>query len=206
MLTAFTTSLLLITAAEFGDKTFFVAMILAMRHARHRGVIFWGVLAGLALMTAVSVLAGNVLALIPKIYVHYGEVALFIFFGLKLLYDASWMSPQSHGEEEQEAEAFIAQAESTLSKKRTQLMVFREAFVLTFLAEWGDRTQITTIALAAANHPVGVIVGSILGHSICTAIAVMGGRMMARRISERTVTSVGGLLYLLFAGLAWFEG
>lgn len=29
--------------------------------------------------------------------------------------------------------------------------VFVQAFVLTFLAEWGDRSQITTIALAAAH-------------------------------------------------------
>ena len=30
--------------------------------------------------------------------------------------------------------------------------IFLEAFVLTFLAEWGDRSQITTIALAAHKN------------------------------------------------------
>ena len=34
MLTAFTTSLLLIIISELGDKTFFIAAILAMRHPR----------------------------------------------------------------------------------------------------------------------------------------------------------------------------
>jgi putative Ca2+/H+ antiporter (TMEM165/GDT1 family) len=29
--------------------------------------------------------------------------------------------------------------------------VFVQTFVLTFLGEWGDRSQISTIALAAAN-------------------------------------------------------
>lgn len=206
MLTAFTASLLLITAAELGDKTFFVAVILAMRHSIFRSLIFWGVLAALGLMTVVSVLAGNILSLIPRIYVQYAEIALFVFFGVKLLYDASRMSAQSSQEEEQEAVLFVNKAESKLPHKQTKLRVFREAFSLTFIAEWGDRTQITTIALAATYHPVGVITGSVLGHAICTGIAVIGGRLLAKRISERTITVIGGILYLLFAALAWLSG
>ncbi|MBR8834752.1 MAG: TMEM165/GDT1 family protein [Stigonema ocellatum SAG 48.90 = DSM 106950] len=206
MLIAFTTSLLLITAAEFGDKTFFVALILAMRHLAFRSLIFWGVLAALGVMTIMSVLAGNVLSLVPRIYVHYAEIALFVFFGVKLLYDASRMSAKIEGEEEQDAAAFVHKAELKLPQKKTRLAIFREAFSLTFIAELGDRTQITTIALAATYHPMGVIAGSVLGHAICTGIAVIGGRLLAKRISERTVTVIGGLLYLLFAILATFEG
>nr|WP_313887378.1 TMEM165/GDT1 family protein [Nodosilinea sp. LEGE 07088] len=47
-----------------------------------------------------------------------------------------------------------------------------EAFTLTFVAEWGDRTQIATITLASSHHPHGVLLGAILGHAICAAIAV----------------------------------
>lgn len=45
-------------------------------------------------------------------------------------------------------------------------------------------------------RPVGIAatetVGAILGHAVCTAIAVIGGRMIARRISERLVTAIVG--------------
>ena len=47
----------------------------------------------------------------------------------------------------------------------------------------------------------GVTVGAILGHSICTGVAVVGGALLARRISQRTVAVAGGTLFLIFAAL-----
>ncbi|CAM9831541.1 unnamed protein product [Choristocarpus tenellus] len=80
------------------------------------------------------------------------------------------------------------------------------SFTMTFLAEWGDRSQIATIALAAAKNVVGVTVGGVVGHSLCTGLAVIGGRMLATRISEKTVHLVGGALFLLFGVRAFFFG
>jgi len=77
--------------------------------------------------------------------------------------------------------------------------IFVEAFTLTFLAEWGDRSQLTTIILAARENVAGVTLGGTLGHAICTGIAVLGGRIIAQRISVRTVTLIGGVVFLLFA-------
>ena len=76
--------------------------------------------------------------------------------------------------------------------------VLVEAFTLTFLAEWGDRSQIATIGLATTADPVGVTLGGIVGHAVCTGAAVLGGRHLASHINERTVHAVGGLLFLAF--------
>lgn len=60
-----------------------------------------------------------------------------------------------------------------------------QTFVMTFLGEWGDRSQIATIAMAAGQDYWYVTIGAISGHAICTGIAVIGGRMLASRISVR---------------------
>jgi putative Ca2+/H+ antiporter (TMEM165/GDT1 family) len=144
--------------------------------------------------------------LFPAKYVHYGEIILFIGFGIKLIYAASQMPHDSCDVEVvKEATEVVEKAEFKLSKKQVATAIYIEAFVLTFIAEWGDRTQIATIALSAANNPVGVTIGAIIGHGICTALAVMGGRMLAGRISERTLTFAGGGLFLLFGVLSLLE-
>ncbi|PMB21479.1 TMEM165/GDT1 family protein [Fischerella thermalis] len=205
MLTAFTAGLLLITVSELGDKTFFIAVILSMQHSRRH--VFAGVVAALAAMTILSVGVGQAVSLLPKLYIYYAEVVLFIAFGIKLLYEGSKMSAATCDTEiVEEAKTAVAEAEKQLQNQKSIWAILLEAFVLTFMAEWGDRTQFATITLAAANNPVGVTTGAILGHAICAAIAVIGGRMLAGRISERTLTIAGGFLFILFGIVAAVEG
>ncbi|XP_017143161.1 transmembrane protein 165 isoform X1 [Drosophila miranda] len=80
--------------------------------------------------------------------------------------------------------------------------ILAQAFTMTFLAEWGDRSQLTTIILAASKDVYGVIAGGIIGHCICTGLAVIGGRLVASKISVRTVTIVGGIVFIGFAAYA----
>jgi len=77
-------------------------------------------------------------------------------------------------------------------------LVFWQALTMTFLGEWGDRSQITTIALAVEGNAYIVFIGSFLGHVLCTCLAVIGGKFLANKISERTVNICGGILFLIF--------
>jgi Ca2+/H+ antiporter, TMEM165/GDT1 family len=204
MLTAFTAALLLITISELGDKTFFIAMVLSMRHPR-RFVLF-GVVVALAAMTILSVGFGQIVTFLPKSYIHSAEITLFIGFGLKLLIDAWRMPATTNCAAVNEAKMAVEQSEKTLKRYKTNWAVILESFILTFMAEWGDRTQIATIALSASNNPFGVTLGAIFGHTICALIAVIGGKLMAGRISERVTVALGGLLFLIFAAVALAEG
>ncbi len=196
LLTGFTAGLLLITLSELGDKTFFIAAILAMRHPRRW--VFVGATAALFTMTVLSVLMGQIAAVFPQQYVNGVAAALFIGFGLKLLYDALNMSG-SNGLAGEQADAYeaVEQREQGVIAWSMRAVVV-EAFTLTFIGEWGDRTQLATITLAAANHPLGVVIGATLGHAICAAIAVVCGKLLVGRISERLLVSLSGGLFIIF--------
>ena len=204
MLTAFTEGLLLITFSELGDKTFFIAVILSIHHPRR--LVFAGVVAALSAMTVLSVALGQVASLLPKDYIHYAKIVFFIAFGLKLIYDANKMAVSATEEVAEEAQEAVEKADLDNSQQKSVWSILLKSFVLTFIAEWGDRTQIATIALAAGNNPIGVTAGAILGHAICAAIAVIGGRLIAGKISERQITFLGGFLFIIFGIVSAIEG
>ncbi|KKZ60424.1 hypothetical protein EMCG_00710 [[Emmonsia] crescens] len=80
-----------------------------------------------------------------------------------------------------------------------------QTFVMTFLGEWGDRSQIATIAMAAGQDYWWVTCGAIMGHGICTAAAVIGGRAIAGKVSMRVVTFGGAIAFLVFSLIYMFE-
>ncbi|WKX98573.1 hypothetical protein Q1695_013897 [Nippostrongylus brasiliensis] len=221
----FLASLSVIVVSELGDKTWFIAVIMAMRHSRL--TVFSGAMAALAVMHVLSACLGWVTQLIPRMVTYYISTALFALFGLKMLHEGYHMSASEGQEEFEEAQAEVAKREMDLdagkfidmeagnagsgnSSSSAWLIfsfvsrIFVEAFTMTFVAEWGDRSQLTTIILAARENIGGVISGGILGHAICTGIAVIGGKLVAQRISVRTVTIVGGIVFLIFALSAFF--
>ncbi|XP_012940435.1 transmembrane protein 165 [Aplysia californica] len=221
---AFIASLSVIIVSELGDKTFFIAAIMAMTHSRL--TVLLGALSALGIMTILSALVGYATTVIPRALTFYVSSALFAIFGLKMLREGWNMSEDEGQEEYEEVQADLKRREDELEKQSTPVQdlesgvirtpgrrflvgilstVFLQALTMTFLAEWGDRSQIATIILGAREDVIGVIIGGCLGHAACTGLAVVGGRFIAQRISVRTVTLIGGVVFLIFAVSAlWF--
>lgn len=84
--------------------------------------------------------------------------------------------------------------------------VVLSTLTMTFLAEWGDRSQIATIALATSKPALWVTIGGVVGHCCCTGLAVIGGRALASSISERLVVGCSGMFFLAFAAYGVFCG
>jgi Ca2+/H+ antiporter, TMEM165/GDT1 family len=191
----FSQSLVAVTAAELGDKTFFITMILAMRYSRRW--VFVGAYGALIAMTVLSVGFGRLMSRFPLHWVQVAAVVLFLGFGVKLLYDAWRMEGSGDDDEEQAALKAVEQAARRLQGGVAAIVI--EAFSLTFLAEWGDRTQFTTVLLATTNGALGVTLGGIIGHGICALLAVYCGRWICQYLSERFLMAFGGTLFVIFA-------
>ena len=205
----FTAAFALIFVSELGDKTFFIAALLAMRLGRFR--VLMGATAALGTMTVISVAIGRAFQRLPSSLAttlpvgEYAAVAMLVFFGLKTLRDAleipeSGSTPEEHGELAEATEVVCKSSTSSGARKVSPaLAALIETFTLIFIAEWGDRSMLATIALGAAQNPIGVTFGATLGHFTATMIAVVGGSLLSKKISERTVGIVGGCLFLVFA-------
>ncbi|CAB0014827.1 unnamed protein product [Nesidiocoris tenuis] len=218
-LQGFIASCSVIVISEIADKTFFIAAIMAMKHSRL--AVFFGAILALSIMSVLSVVFGWAATVIPRIYTYYVSTALFFFFGVKMLVEGFRMTPEDSKGEFQQVESDLkktdddasedekeninpvpATAEKLKMRGKSCLKISKivvQAFTLTFLAEWGDRSQLATIILAAREDVYGVTLGSITGHAFCSGLAVISGRYLAEKISVKSVTILGGIVFLVFA-------
>lgn len=111
---AFVASISVIIVSEIGDKTFFIAAILAMKHSRL--IVFTGAISALGFMTFLSVCLGFATMIIPRAVTFFVCTALLAVFGLKMLYDGWKMSPDEGKEEFEEVSAELQKTtEGTVS-------------------------------------------------------------------------------------------
>ena len=147
---------------------------------------------------------GYATTVIPRVLTFYLSSFLFAVFGIKMIYEGYHMSENEGQEEFEEVNEELRKREekesrgdlesgnyrSEVTAMSLMSKIFIQSFTMTTLAEWGDRSQLATVILAAREDVYGVCVGGILGHALCTGLAVIGGRIIATRISVRTVTLV----------------
>eukprot|EP00211_Chloroparvula_japonica_P015995 CAMPEP_0119122916 /NCGR_PEP_ID=MMETSP1310-20130426/3026_1 /TAXON_ID=464262 /ORGANISM="Genus nov. species nov., Strain RCC2339" /LENGTH=214 /DNA_ID=CAMNT_0007112645 /DNA_START=117 /DNA_END=757 /DNA_ORIENTATION=+ len=188
-------SFAMIMATEIGDRTFFIAAIMAMRHSRM--VVWSGAILALVVMTLLGCIFGvAAVAFLPQWTVNYAVIVMMFYFGYSMVKEGlSLLSSTEQFEELEEVKEDLSEKDDDPlgdiendikgTKKATPWRkVIMESFTLTFLAEWGDRSQVATIALSAIHPALAVVIGAMIGHSICTGFAVIGGRFLASYISE----------------------
>jgi putative Ca2+/H+ antiporter (TMEM165/GDT1 family) len=198
---------LAITALVFGaiflvelpDKTFVATLVLA---TRYRPLLVWiGVAAAFLVQTVVAVAFGGLISRLPHTPVQIAAISLFVLGGLILLRGAARAEA-----EEQEAEEEFAAKSTTAA---TGLRAVTTSFLILFLAEWGDLSQLLTASMAAKyRDPLSVGVGAFLALATVSGLAAVLGRGLLQRLRLATLRRVGGLVCLALAvigivQLAW---
>jgi putative Ca2+/H+ antiporter (TMEM165/GDT1 family) len=174
----------IIFVAELPDKTMIATLILG---SRHRPVLVWiGATAAFGFHAAIAVLAGRLLALLPHAWVE-GVTALLFAGG------AAYLLLVSEEEEEEEGVVEVEAAPAGLRPIAT-------AFLVIFVGEFGDLTQILTANLAAKYHqPLSVFVGAFAALAAVAALGAFGGRALLKVLPLAVIRKAGGVLLAGFA-------
>jgi len=198
-----------IVPVELPDKTFVATLVLS---TRYRPLPVWaGVTAAFGVQCALAAAAGRVIALLPQLPVRITAGLLFLA-GAVLLLRGARDADRDEAEQEQEftrelderAPASPAEPSRRTAGKagevRTWWRAFGASFLVLFLAEWGDLSQLLTAGLVASGRPVvPVFVGSWLGLSFVAGMGVLLGRVILRYISLRIVRYVGAAVCVILA-------
>jgi putative Ca2+/H+ antiporter (TMEM165/GDT1 family) len=180
----------IIFVGELPDKTMFASLVLS---TRGKPLSVWiGAAAAFGLHVVIATTIGVALFHLVPHRVLDGIVAFMFLVGAVLAIREARKEEQEEGLVEKEA----------ASGRR----VMTTAFVVIFLAEWGDLTQILTANLAAHYHsPFSVGLGALLALWAVAGLAVVGGQSLLRFINIKTVRLVTAVVLLALAGLATWD-
>jgi len=186
----------LIFPSEFPDKTFIASLVLATRF-KHLWV-WLGIVAAFAIQMAIAVLAGSLLSFLPQRVVLGVTFVLFVVGAVVLIkggLSSRAAERAAEDDERQEIESKVAAADAT-----SPWRVIVTSFLVIFVAEWGDLSQLLTAGLAArTGSPVSIFVGSWLAVSAVCGIAVVIGSWIKGRVSIWRIRLVSGALLVALA-------
>ena len=180
MLHAFFISLVVVALSEMGDKTQLLALLLAARFRKPLPILF-------AIFLATLVNHGVSAVLGQWITTVLSETVLLWIVSLGFIGMAVWMLIPDKLDDE-----------SASINKWQKYGVFGATFILFFLAEIGDKTQIATIALAARFDSIGwVTLGTTLGIMLVNLPAVFIGDKLAEKLPISLIHKIGAAIFLI---------
>lgn len=181
-LSSASTTFLLIALAEIGDKSQLVCMTLAARH-RPAPVII-GAISAFAILNLLAVLFGAAFAAwLPEWLVILAVAILFATFGISSL-------------------RYRAEEEDETIEEKPGHNVFITTFLLIFLAEFGDKTQIAVAGMGSTVTISAVWIGATLALASTSILGVIAGRKLMQKLPLLWIHRISGAFFLLLAVLA----
>jgi putative Ca2+/H+ antiporter (TMEM165/GDT1 family) len=170
-------SFLLVAATEMGDKTQLLAFVLATRFRNP-----WAVLSGIFVATVLNHLLAALFGswvsqAIPANYLKWILGGTFFIF-------AVWILIPDKDEDQKDNGRYGA---------------FLTTLITFFLAEMGDKTQLSTVALAAKYDSIlRVTIGTTIGMMFSDGLAVIFGEKLTEKISMKWIRIFSAVLFVAF--------
>lgn len=174
----FFSTFFLIFLAELPDKTALSILVLSTRN--HPGGVFAGAAVAFLIQSLVAVLFGELFSLLPAHWIHIGTGILFLIFsGVLFLKKEEKEEHQKKGHEKY----FLSAAWTT--------------FLVIFISEWGDLTQIASAALTAKYHaPLNIFLASTLALWSVTGLTVIVGNRLKKYINPKVIQKIAAFAFL----------
>jgi len=190
------TAFLLILPIELPDKTFIATLVLA---TRYKPLPVWiGVSVAFLVQTVVAVTLGGLIGELPRMPVEIFAALMFMVGGLILIRGAG----KADVEEAETEHEFEAKAKAGIHGWQ----VVGTSFLVLFVAEWGDLSQLLTVGLVVKYQDrVSVAVGAFLALATVSALGAVLGRTLLRWIKLATIRRIGGGVCLLLAILSLMQ-
>lgn len=182
-LTLFATVFAVVFLVELPDKTALATVVLATRHRPLP--VFAGVAVAFVVQSLVAIFAGSLIGFLPRQLVRIGAGLLFIAMAAVIV----WRTRR---------QATAEKLGAPPRERRGRERPFVTAFSMIMLAEWGDLSQLATVAFQARyNQAVLVFAAATLALWAVTALAVGIGNRLGSLLPERPVQYVAAALMVV---------
>lgn len=171
----------LIFLAELPDKTAFATFLMATRTKPF--YVFTGVAAAFVIQTLIAVIFGTLFGAALKHWMPLVAGALFIIYGVM-----SWRKDVGAELKEEETEV-----NETFTASQSAWKTIWSSFLVIFIAEWGDLTQIASASLIAKYRaPWTIFTSAVLALWSVTALAVFMGSKAGRLVNPKLLDKILG--------------
>ena len=208
-------SFLIIFLSEIADRTFIIVLIYSLK--LHWLPLIITSMLSMALMNILAIVAGyTVILLIPRNLIDWLGFICFLCFGVFCVWEGINMESRSvkeeyeeekeeHEKKEQEKreQLIINQNEDEIADKdkgeKNMWMLCVEVFWLLCISELGDKSEISTVTIAAVYNLYAVLIGTMLAYFATILIATFLGLFIGKFLTEKMMTIIGGVLFIFFA-------
>lgn len=160
--------------AELGDKTQLTILCLASKTKRHFELLL-GVILAFAIADGLAIILGNfITTYIPINYIKVVSGSIFIIFGIITLINNK-------------------QEEAKCELKKP----FASGFLLIFVSEIGDKTQIASGLFATKFNPIMVFIGVISALTILSIMVIYLGKFIAIKLNKKVLSNIAGAVFIL---------